>query len=431
MTRHHLIRFFCAFLCLAATAALAQQYTVKNIAFDGTMPYSQAALEAASGLKPGDTISKTDLQAASQRLIDTGAFSDLGATLDGPLRGITVVFHVKPQDPARILTVSFQNIVWYQPAELIAEIQKQVPLFNGTVPEAGNLQDAIAAALKQLLTAKGVAAGSISVETIAPSPSQPLRLLEFRVDKPEVRIHSLAITGMRPAFAPAGDKISKALMGRRYNEGLSPASLSNTLLTVYKNSGFQAAAITTLTRAIASSTPVTTDVDVTAAIQEGEVYRLSHLDWPGSPMMSPEAFVADAEIKPGDIASQKQILKSLARLEAAYRNKGYMDVVVTAAPELDTAAHTVAFKVGVIPGDAYKLHAVSTVNLNDAQKANFEKAWKLAPGDTYDEGYVTSFLKNNTALRALDGLSASFKTVADPDAHTVDLILTFTRGTGQ
>jgi hypothetical protein len=34
----------------------------------------------------------------------------------------------------------------------------------------------------------------------------------------------------------------------------------------------------------------------------------------------------------------------------------------------------------------------------------------------------------NTALRALEGYSASFKAYADPNNHTVDLVLTFVRG---
>jgi outer membrane protein insertion porin family len=411
--------------CLLATSAFAQQYTVKNIVFDGKMPYSQAALEAASGLKPGATITKDDLQAASQHLIDTGAFADLSSTVDGPAKSITVIFHVKPQDPARILTASFDNFVWYQPSELAAEIQKTVPLFDGTVPEAGNEQDAIAAALKQLLTAKGVTGGSLSVDPVAPSSSQPLRVLEFRLTKPAVRIHSLTVDGMRPNFSTAKDKLVLALTGKAYNEGLLPRSLPNVLLNVYKNAGFQGAKVTSLTRTIASTTDSTVDVDVSVTLEEGDVYRLSKLDWSGSPMMTTEAFNAEAYLHPGDIASQKTLLQSLGKLEAAYRRKGYMDVVVTSTPQLDTTAHTVAFTVAVIPGEAYKLSAVTTLHLNPTQKADFDKAWTLKPGDIYDESYVTGFLKNNSAIPSLEALSASFKTVANPDAHTVELILTF------
>jgi len=416
-------------LCLAATSAFAQQYTIKKIVFDGATPYSQAGLEAASGLKPGDTISKAELQAAAQRLVDTGAFDDLSSTLDGQVKAITVIFRIKAVDPSRILTATFDNFVWFEPDEFQGKLQKLVPLFNGTVPEAGNQEDAIVAALKQMLKEKGVDA-TVTFEPVAPSPSQPLRLAEFRVAKPAVHIRSLVVSGGAPELSAATDKLVHSLTGRNYNEGLIPASLPNLLLAAYRNAGYQASSISSLLRTPAASTDTGADVDVTAAIVAGDVYRLSHLDWPGSTMMTSEAFAAEASLHPGDIASQKALLESLGKLEAAYRSKGYMDVVVTATPQLDAAAHQVAFTVAAIPGEQYKLRQVTPVGLSAAQQADFDKAWKLHPGDIFDERYASSFLTNNSALRSFDGYSARFKTIADPDTHTVDLVMTFIKGAG-
>jgi outer membrane protein insertion porin family len=417
----------CVLLCLAATSVFAQQYTVKKIVFTGTTPYSQASLEAASGLKPGDTISQADLQAAAQRLVDTGAFDDLQSTLDGPVKAITVIFKIKPVDPSRILTATFDNFVWFQSDELKTKLQKLVPLFNGTVPEAGNQDDAIVAALKQMLKEKGVDA-TVTFEPVAPSPMQPLRLAEFRAAKPAVRIRSVVVTGGTPGLSPATDKLVHALNGRNYNEGLIPASLPNLLLGAYKDAGYQASSLSTLKRIVAASTGTGVDVDVAATILSGDVYRLSKLEWAGSPMMSAEGFAAEASLHPGDIASQKSLLESLGKLEAAYRNKGYMDVVVTATPQLDDAAHQVAFTVAVIPGEQYKLRQVTPVGLSAAQQADFDKAWKLHPGDVFDEGYASSFLQMNSALQSFNGYSAKFKTIADPDTHTVELVMTFIKG---
>jgi outer membrane protein assembly factor BamA len=229
---------------------------------------------------------------------------------------------------------------------------------------------------------------------------------------------------MRPEFAQAKSQLIQALTGKAYNESILPKSLQNVLLNVYKNAGFQAAKVS-LTRTIASSTDTAIDLDVAATIDEGEVYHLSKLDWPGSPMMSTEAFNAEANLHFGDVASQKTLLQSLGKLEAAYRRKGYMDVVVTATPQLDNTAHTAAFAVAVIPGDQYKLNAVTPLHLNPTQKADFDKTWQLKPGDVYNESYVAEFLHNNSAVKSLEPLTASFKTVANPDAHTVELILEF------
>jgi outer membrane protein insertion porin family len=51
----------------------------------------------------------------------------------------------------------------------------------------------------------------------------------------------------------------------------------------------------------------------------------------------------------------------------------------------------------------------------------------MRPGDLFDRDYVRFFLKNNTALKALQGYSADYKAYADPNTHTVDLVLTFIR----
>jgi len=414
-------------LGLAATAAFAQQYTVKKIVFEGATPYSQASLEAASGLKAGDTISKTDLQAAAQRLVDTGAFDDLSSTLDGPVKAITVIFKIKPVDPSRILTATFDNFVWFQSDELQIKLQKLVPLFNGTVPEAGNQEDAIVVALKQMLKEKGVDA-TVTFEPLAPSPSQPLRLAEFRVAKPAVRIRSVVVNGGVPELSAATDKLVRALTGKNYNEGLIPASVPNLLLATYKNAGYQACSIAALTRTATASTDTSADVEMAATIDAGDVYHLSHLDWPGSPMMSAEAFAAEASLHPGEVASQKALLESLGKLEAAYRSKGYMDVAVTATPRLDTTAHQVTFTIATFPGEQYKLRQVTPVGLSAAQQADFDKAWKLRPGDVFDEHYASSFLTDNTAMQSFNGYSAKFKTIADPDTHTVELIMTFVKG---
>ncbi len=415
-----------ALLCLASATAFAQQYTIKNVVFDGKTPYSQSALEAASGLKPGATISKADLQAASQRLVDTGAFEDLSSSLDGPIKAITVIFKIKGVDPARLLTATFDNFVWFSPEELPAEVQKLVPLFDGTVPEAGNQTDSIVAALKKLLSGKGVDA-TVSFEPVAPSPTQPLRLAEFHVSKPSVRFHSLTLNGVTPPFSEPLNKLITAAAGRPYIEGLVPFSLNNAVLAVYKNAGYQASSITSLARKLTPASGLNADVDVTATVEPGDVYHLSKLEWAGSPIMSAEGFAADERLHPGDVASQKALLISLRKLETAYRNKGYMDVVVTATPQLDTTSHQVAFTINAVPGEQYKLHAVTPVGLSDAQQKDFIRAWKMQPGDVFDEGYASSFLTNNSAITSFNGYSARFKTVADPDAHTVDLLMTFSR----
>jgi outer membrane protein assembly factor BamA len=406
----------------------ATEYTIKRIVFQGTTPYSQPNLEAAAGLHPGAALTQAGLQSAAERLIDTGAFSDVQASLDGPVKAIDVVFKVQPTDSAHLLHASFGNLVWWQPDELTAELQKQVPLFNGSIPEGGNQQQAIETALHQLLTAKGINA-TVTSELIAPFPGQPLRLAEFRIQQPDIFLHSLTLTGVSPAFSTQTDQLSKLLTGTSYNEGLTNSGLQNRLLDIYHDAGYQEATITSLTRTITSATPSRVEVNVAATIHEGLPDHLSSLNWPGSPVMTSQAFTAAVKIHPGDLAAQQPLRDSLTNLDAAYRNHGYMDVIVDAHPTLDATNHQVAFTVTAVPGPQYRLRNLTVLNLSPSQRKEFDATWKLHKGDIYDAGYVTDFLKNNTALHTLAKYSASFNVVEDPEAATLDLTITFRMST--
>lgn len=74
MTRTH-PRIFGMFLCFASTAVLAQQYTIKKIVFNGIVPYSQASLEAASGLRPLPSVAAACNHHPRSRRIFTPTFS--------------------------------------------------------------------------------------------------------------------------------------------------------------------------------------------------------------------------------------------------------------------------------------------------------------------------------------------------------------------
>jgi outer membrane protein insertion porin family len=107
-----------------------------------------------------------------------------------------------------------------------------------------------------------------------------------------------------------------------------------------------------------------------------------------------------------------------------------MDVVVDAAPAIDAATHQVAYAVTVSPGEQYRLHQVTAYNLDPAARTDFDRGFSMKAGDLYNPEYLTGFLKNNTALQALAGYSFTYKAYADPNTHTVDLVLTFFRGAG-
>jgi outer membrane protein assembly factor BamA len=420
---NRILRHTAALLCLTASASFGQ-YTIKKIVFDGTTPYAAADLEAASGLKSGDHLTQNTLQQAAQRLIDTGAFGDLQVTLDGPIKAVNVVFKVKPADPERMLAVGFDNFIWWQPEQLSAEIHRRVPFFNGSLPEAGSLQQTVQDALQQMLTEKQVAA-QLSAKIYDAAPGSPTRSIEYRVESPDIQLHSFKLEGVSADHSAEVAKITSALAGSRYTEGLGRSSITNRVLAVYRDTGFLEASLDNLNRTINTPTPGRIDVDLSATIKPGDLYHVAQIDWQGAPFFSPKDFSDANRLRSGDLASQQALRSSLAIIDTAYRRQGYMDVSVDATPHLDTTTHQVTYTVAVTSGEQYHLREVQPVGLTPESRATFDAAWKLHPGDLYDPSYLEAFLKANVAQPYLQAYSVTYRVVRDPDTHLVTVIFVF------
>ena len=422
--------FFAAILLSFASMSAPAQYTVGRVDFKNPGPYKQNDLEAVLGLHSGQQFSAVTLQAAAQRLIDTGYFDDMNAEEQGRTDAEDVIFTLKPLALDQLTPVGFENFVWLTPEEIAAAIHHAAPLFHGALPDAGNQADVINAALSAALAAKGVDA-KVTHATVEPSTYQPTRAVEFRVERPFVRVHSIVLQGVSPEMATTIEALALKLRGTVYNEGLAGATTAGRLLSPYNDAGYLDAKLTGIRYTTSTVSVATVDVDVTATVDGGTPYRVASIDFAGTPLAPATTLTAAAKIHPGDIASYKLLMMTLQPVDMAYRRQGYMDVVVQPGAVLDRTAHTVAYTVTVVPGEQYRLRSVNPTGLDPAARKDFDRAWTMQAGDLYNVEYVTSFVRNNSALRSLEPYSMAYKSVADPQTHTVDLILTFVRGAGR
>jgi outer membrane protein assembly factor BamA len=422
-------RFFAAVVLSFASVSAVAQYTVGIVVYKNPGPYRQADLDAALGLHSGQPLSTAGLQAAAQRLIDTGYFDDVQVKSAGSFKSLEITFELKPYGAEHLTPAGFENFVWLTPEELAAALHKAAPLFHGALPDAGNQPDAINAALTAALAAKGVNA-TVTHITIEPSTAQPMRTVEFLVEQPMVRVHSIVLQGVSPAMAAAVDTLAQRLKGSRYNEGLGTTTQS-VLLSPYNQAGYLDAKLSGVHYTTSPAAGGAVDVDIAATVDEGAAYRVASLNFAGTAVAPAATLTAAAKLHAGDIASRKLLLQTFAPVDQAYRKQGYMDVVVQPGEVLDRTAHTVAYTVTVAPGEQYRLRSVNATGLDPAARKEFDRAWTMNAGDLYNVTYVMSFLDNNTALRALSQYSFAFKAAADPMTHTVDLNLTFMRVGGK
>jgi outer membrane protein assembly factor BamA len=418
----------CALVCLAATPATAQ-YTIKKIVFEGaTAPYTQAALEATSGLRSGDHATNDTLQQAAQRLSDTGAFGDLQVTFNGAVNAMSIIFKIKPFDPSHQLTAAFDNFIWFTPQELETGLRARVPLFAPILPEAGNLQDAVQTALADMLKEKGITA-TVTHNVFEPSPVRPVRIVAYRVKTPAIRLRSVNLTGVSPEFAAPIREIQAKIVGKPFNEGLENLTTAEVLLAPYLKAGYLNAHLTSRVLTPTVSSPDRIDVDLVAVVDAEVPFHIDNIVWAGSPQMSSEAFAALSPLHTGDLVTPAAIAKSIDLLAAPYRKQGYADVIVSPNPSIDTATNRVSYAFSVIPGNVYRIRTLTPLNLTPAQQTDFNRGWTLKAGDVFNSEYITNFLQQNSALRSFDGYSATFKAVRDPESRLVDVTVTFLHGT--
>jgi outer membrane protein assembly factor BamA len=422
-----LLRVLALALILATIPAAAEQtYTAATIIFNHPGPYTQSQLEAAAGMHPGASFKADDLGAAAQRLIDTGFFDNVGATLEGKVDAASVLFDIKPIDRAQMLHVGFENFVWLSHAEVEAALQAKAPLFLDYLPENSPLQDVFNAALTDALAQKGVTA-KVTHDTVEPTMFRPERTIEFRISTPAIRVQNLKLGGVAVDLVPLIQKSVNATARTSYNEGFGGQTTADRILAPLLDAGYIQASLSGITLSPSLSGD-TAGVVLSATLSPGDIYHISTINFAGSPLLSVDTFATSQKIHTGDVASRALLFETLAPLDAAYRRQGYMDVIVEAAPSADTTTHQVAYTVSVTPGEQYRIHEVTTNNLDPAAQANFNRGFLMKTGELFNPEYVTTFLKKNTALRALEGYSATYKAYADPNTHTVDLALTFMRG---
>jgi outer membrane protein insertion porin family len=401
----------------------AQTFKVPPITFEGAPAYSQADLLKVTGLTPGSTSTQDALQAAAQHLGDTGLFSDINFASNE--KGL--VFTLKPMPDSNLLSASYANFVWWSSEQINSALKTSVPLYTGVVPTSGNLQDSIIAALKAMLATKGVATPNIVAVPISARAGSTPSSISFKIESPQIRVHSIALLHISPLLQPQLDKVVKEHVGKPFVE-TTTADISSQLTEVYRNDGYLDATVLDITHAPPKATPTGIDIDLTANIREGEPYHVSQLTWEGSDVMTADLFNKQAKLKPEDLASQAALKQSLAILTHAYYIKGFQDAHIEAPATLDAATHQVVYTIHVVPGPQYRIKIIKTIGLSDDQRKQFASAWHMNPGDFYDVTYLTEFLHNNSALQSFSGYSATYDAISDPDTHLVDLTIIFAKG---
>jgi outer membrane protein insertion porin family len=425
----------CVLLAFAPAArarqtGAAQSIKLEKIEFKGLERVKEAEAIEKSGLQAGQSVDIDAVEAASNRLLESGLFTNLSYKLKGTTDKAVLTFEVIERKWT--MPVSFDNFVWFTDEELTAAVRRKLPAFDGTAPEAGGVTEQIKQALEELLRERKIE-GTIEYTLSADASGRKVEHL-FSVKGPGLRVCKINFSGARAVPEELLVTKSGGIFDNDYSRAYVGGFVESSLLPLYHERGYLRAAFGAPKVSPTASPECGKGVTVTMTVDEGSIYVWDKAMWEGSEGLTSQELDAALGMRAREVANAVKIAKGLTMVRRAYGRKGYLGVRIRPEPEFDDSARTVAYRFRVEEGAQYRMGELTITGLDEASANNLRGRWRLLHREVFDEGYIEEFIKKSVpefqrdALRAgtpLPALKIQSKMTPDHEKHTVDVMLDF------
>jgi len=338
-----------------------------------------------SGLKVGQAIDATVLDAAANELLKSGLFRRLSYRVHAVGNQAVVTFQI--EESAVSLPVVFENFVWFSDEEIVTAIRKDVIFFNGTAPAAGETPDKIAAALQRLLNEKHIAG---QVEYL-PYVSKDKQELLFTVKGAHIPICSLHFPGA--SAVPEADlvKAAQPLFKTDYSQKDTATFVPINLLPLYRRLGYLRAEFEAPAATLESGAQCAGGVNVTIPVQEGKSYHWAKSIWEGNDKLEVEELGTALAMNPGDLADGTKIDAGLKNVARAYGRRGFLTPTIQSTAEYDEAASLVTYSFKINEGPRYFMGDLTITGVPPADATDLKSKWTLGSNAVFDESYIDQF----------------------------------------
>jgi len=380
---------------IAVTLALAQQPArrVAKIEVEGLEHLSVNEVIATSGLKTGGPLSVAELDAAGQKLVDSGLFTKVGYRTTSKGNQVTVIFQVKERSGGQSPVV-FDNFVWFTDDELIAAIKRQVPSFAGTASDAGSMAENIKPALENLLKEHHID-GTVDYGAEQAGLNSEKQEHVFSVSGVPIPICSLRFPGAKNVSEEKLVMSSRQLTDNNYSLKSAIAFSTFALLPIYREAGQLRARFAKPVTKLEPSAKCQGGVELTIPVEEGAVYLWEKAEWTGNEALLASDLNAALGMKNGDVANGVKIDKGLLEVSRRYGHTGHLDVKVDAEPELNDSTNRLSYKIIVKEGPQYKMGKLTIKGLDEEDANSLQERWKLKNGEVFDTSYTDRFFRTD------------------------------------
>jgi outer membrane protein assembly factor BamA len=169
------------------------------------------------------------------------------------------------------------------------------------------------------------------------------------------------------------------------------------------------------------------------AIREGGVYKLGSISYPADALV-PRTEVEQI-LKRYPAGSGKPLDLFLLAVRDVYHARGYLDCSVVSHASFSEATHIVNYSFEIAPGPIYKMGTVQFDGAPDAMAARLTRLWKMAPGEAFNESYVSTFAaraqkQDKTLAKWMQTEINTYDVKPDPATHQVNCIFHFAKAAG-
>ncbi|HEV2133512.1 MAG TPA: hypothetical protein VGR47_04560 [Terracidiphilus sp.] len=414
-------------LICALPSAAQKRVPPQPIRFQGAPQYTQQELLAAAGLKPSSRLSPREVKAHARQLVDTGMFKEVKFAYERK----SLLFTLTPA--SQLFPMRLENLPLTPGKELDAKLHERFPLYHGLLPGSGSMVEGICRTFEEMLAAKGAKA-TVKADLTSGLGPQKLTAVNFTVVSPAVHIGRIQLSGVSPAMEAKASQLASQETGTSFDTENSATGIQRVFENLYHDQGYAAVQVGVVQRDALAVSGQSIDVPYAVTIKEGGIYKLGKIELPA------DALVTRAEIE--KVVSKKPAgsgrpldLFVLAVCDA-YTAHGYLDCSTVLHPSFDESAHIVNYSLQINPGAQYRLASVKFEGAPDPMAAKLKLAWKMAPGDVFDESYFSNFValakkKDRSLSKWLQTVITTYDFKPDPATHQVNCIFHFAKAAQQ
>jgi len=397
-------------------------WPLEHLAVSGNQNFTTEQILAAAKLKAGQMVDKTGMEAARQRLLDTGVFDRAGyryaAAQDG--QGYDLTLDVV--EMAQMFPIRFEDLP-ASDAQLRDWLKQKDPLFAPKIPATKIEIDRYVKWIAEYLAQQNYHE-TLSGKVVSENP--PDLVILFRPAKQRASVARVRFTNT--GDLPSGllqTAIYGVAVGTGYTEKNFRELLDASVRPLYEARGMIRVEFPKI------ETVPATDVDgveVAVQVEQGPVYKLGRVVFAGSDDLTPKELVKLTNLKPDKPVNFDEVRAGQDKIAQSLRRDGYMLAKSEVLRTVDDSAKTVNLKFEIIPGPQFIFHELTIIGLDIETEPVVRKLWGLRNGRPFNVDYPNHFLERVKEMGIFENLTqTNSESKVNPKDNTVDVTLYFNK----